>query len=90
VTAEAIHRLMDGIDPGVIHRAETAAASVPGVVHAHARARWTGPTLRVEVEGWINPDLTARDAGTLGCRVAAVVEEAIPGTGSFTWTARAA
>lgn len=28
--------------------------AVPGVVHAHARACWTGRTLRVEVEGWVD------------------------------------
>jgi divalent metal cation (Fe/Co/Zn/Cd) transporter len=90
VTSEAVHRLMDGTDPELIHRAEAAAASVPGVVHAHARARWTGRTLRVEVEGWVSPELTTRDADILGHRVAAAVEDAVPGTGSFTWSARAA
>jgi cation diffusion facilitator family transporter len=38
VTSDVVHRLMDGIDPGIIRQAETAAASVPGVIHAHARA----------------------------------------------------
>jgi hypothetical protein len=44
----------------VIAKAEAAAGSVPGVIHAHARARWTGRTLRVEVEGWVDPELTAK------------------------------
>ena len=39
-----------GIDPEIIHQAETVAASVPGAIHAHARARWTGRTLLVEIE----------------------------------------
>ena len=39
-------------------------------MHAHARARWTGRTLRVEIEGWVDPDLTARDADALGRQVA--------------------
>jgi len=43
---------------------------VPGVVHAHARARWTGRTLRVEVEGWVDLAMTARDADALGRQVA--------------------
>jgi len=30
---------------------ELEVGSVPGVLHAHARARWTGRTLRVEIEG---------------------------------------
>jgi divalent metal cation (Fe/Co/Zn/Cd) transporter len=57
VTSGVVRRLADGIDPEVITAAETAAGSVPGVIHAHARARWTGRTLRVEIEGWVDPDL---------------------------------
>lgn len=90
VTADAVRRLMDGIDPAIIHRAETAGAFVPGAIHAHARARWTGRTLHVDIEGWVSPDLTTRQADTLGRRVAVAVEQAVPGTGSFTGTARAA
>ena len=55
VTADVTRRLADGVDPSVITTAETAAGSVPGVLHAHARARWTGRTLRVEIEGWVDP-----------------------------------
>ena len=29
---------------------------------AHARARWTGRTLRVEIEGWVDPGLPGPDA----------------------------
>lgn len=42
VTADVVRRLADGVDPSVITTAEVAAASVPGVQHAHARARF-GP-----------------------------------------------
>ena len=70
VTSDVVHRLADGIDPDVIHTAEAAAGSVPGVIHAHARARWTGRTLRVEIEGWVDPDLPAREADALGRQVA--------------------
>ena len=56
VTHDVMHRLADGIDPSVITTAEAAAGSAPGVIHAHARARWTGRTLRIEIEGWIDPD----------------------------------
>jgi divalent metal cation (Fe/Co/Zn/Cd) transporter len=90
VTADVVHRLADGIDPSVITTAETAAGSVPGVLHAHARARWTGRTLRVEIEGWVDPDLTARDADAIGREVAAAVAQQLPETGSLTWTSRAA
>jgi cation diffusion facilitator family transporter len=90
VTGDVVHRLADGVDPEVIHAAEAAAGSVPGVVHAHARARWTGRTLRVEVEGWVNPDLPARDADALGRQVAEAIAVQLPEAGSLLWTARAA
>ena len=90
VTADVVHRLADGVDPAVITAAEAAAGAVDGVVHAHARARWTGRTLRVEIEGWVDPDLTVSSADALGQRVALAVASELPDVGSFTWTARAA
>jgi cation diffusion facilitator family transporter len=90
VTGDVMHRLADGVDPDVISRAEAAAGSVPGVIHAHARARWTGRTLRVEAEGWVDPDLTARAADALGRQVADEISRQLPEAGSFTWTTRAA
>ena len=57
VTADVVRRLADGVDPAVITSAESAAGSVHGVAHAHARARWTGRILRVEIEGWVDPGL---------------------------------
>jgi cation diffusion facilitator family transporter len=90
VTTDVIRRLADGIDPGVITAAESAAGMLPGVVHAHARARWTGRILRVEVEAWVDPGLTARDTDALGRCAAEAVSRQIPDMGSFTWTIRAA
>src|SRR6202453_5198702 len=66
VSTDVARRLADGIDPAVITAAEAAAGTVDGVVHAHARARWTGRTLRVEVEGWTDPNLTVSQADALG------------------------
>jgi len=90
VTKDVMHRLADGIDPEVIITAEAAAGSVPGVIHAHARARWTGRTLRVEIEGWVDPELRARDADAIGRLVADQISRQLPEAGSFTWTTRAA
>lgn len=90
VTKDVVHRLADGVDPDVITTAEAAAGSVPGVIHAHARARWTGRTLRVEIEGWVDPELPARDADALGRLVAGQLTRQLPEAGSFIWTTRAA
>jgi hypothetical protein len=59
-------------------------------VHVHARARWTGRTLRVEIEGWVDPDLTARDSDALGRHVADAIAMHLPEAGSLTWSTRAA
>ena len=90
VSADVLRRLADGIDPDVIDRAEAAAGSVPGVVHAHARARWTGRSLRIEIEGWVDPGLAVRDADTLGGHVADQLSRQLPEADSFTWITRAA
>jgi divalent metal cation (Fe/Co/Zn/Cd) transporter len=62
----------------VITGAEAAAGSVPGVIHADARARWTGRTLRIEIEGWVDADLPVRDADEPGCQVAAALAREFP------------
>ena len=90
VTKDVVHRLADGVDPQVITKAEAAAGSVPGVIHAHARARWTGRTLRVEIEGWVHPELPAKDADAMGRLVADQISRQLPEASSFTWTTRAA
>jgi cation diffusion facilitator family transporter len=89
VTADVVRRLLDGVDDGVLVTAEHAATTVNGVGHAHARARWTGRTLRVEVEGWVNSDLTVASADRLGVEVAQAVHDAVPEARSVTFTPRA-
>ncbi|MGH3250372.1 MAG: cation diffusion facilitator family transporter, partial [Trebonia sp.] len=88
--ADVTRRLADAVDPDVIRTAEAAAGSLPGVVHAHARARWTGRTLRVEIEAWVDPNTTTRDADALGRQAAAAIAAQLPEAGSFTWATRAA
>jgi cation diffusion facilitator family transporter len=90
ITKDVAYRLADGVDPDVITTAEAAAGSVPRVIHAHARARWTGRTLRVEIEAWVAPELSAQDADTLGRLVADQISQQLPEAGSFTWMTRAA
>ncbi|MBV9793319.1 MAG: cation transporter [Actinobacteria bacterium] len=90
VTTDVVGRLADGVEPEVITAAEAAAGDLPGVVHAHARARWTGRVLRVEVEAWVDPGLTAREADALGHQAATAIAAVRPDAGSFTWITRAA
>jgi divalent metal cation (Fe/Co/Zn/Cd) transporter len=79
---------MDGIDPNIVTTAESVAAEVPGVRHAHARARWTGRILRVEVEGWVDAETSVAEADRLGQYVADQLTTRLPEMRSFTWTAR--
>lgn len=88
VTADMAHRLLDGVDPNIITTTETTATTVPGVNHAHARARWTGRTLRIEVEAFLNPNITIAEADQIGHNVASALTPQIPEMRSFTWTTR--
>jgi cation diffusion facilitator family transporter len=88
VTADIAHRLLDGVDPEIITTAQTIATTVPGVNNAHARARWTGRILRIEVEAFLDPDITIAQADQIGRRVANALTPQIPEMRSFTWTAR--
>jgi len=90
VTGDVVHRLADGVDHSVVTTAESAAGSVPGVLHAHARARRAGRRLRAEIEGWVDPGLPARDADAVGRQVAAALARQLPVAGSLTWISRAA
>jgi cation diffusion facilitator family transporter len=88
VSTDIAHRILDGVDPAVIATAEAVAAETPGVLHAHARARWTGRTLRVEVEGWVDPATTVAEADRVGRLVADRLAVQLPEMRSFTWAAR--
>ncbi len=90
VTTDLGHHLLDGVEPAIITNAEAAAASVAGVTHTHARARWTGRTLRVEIEGWADPDLTIAATDDIGRHVIDAVAHALPEARAITWSARAA
>ncbi|HEY7429959.1 MAG TPA: cation diffusion facilitator family transporter [Streptosporangiaceae bacterium] len=90
VTTDVVRRLVDGVDPGIIHAAERAVGDLPGIVHVHARARWTGRRLRAEIEAWVDPALTARECDALGREAAAALGRQVPDVDSFTWATRAA
>ncbi len=89
ITTDIVHRLLDGVDAGVLVAAEAAAGGVDGVSHAHARARWTGRTLRFEVEGWVDAELSVADADRLGLEVGGAVHAAVEEARVVTFVPRA-
>lgn len=88
VTADVTRRLADGVDPEIVTTAEAAVGTIRGVHHAHARARWTGRSLRVEVEAWLEPKLTLAESEEIGRQAAAGVAQDLPDVAAFTWIAR--
>jgi cation diffusion facilitator family transporter len=90
VSTDIARRILDGVDPAIITTAETVASRTPGVLHAHSRARWTGRTLPVEVEGWVDPETSVADADRIGREIAETLTGHLSEMRSFTWAARAA
>jgi cation diffusion facilitator family transporter len=89
VTGELLHRLMDGVEPGLLATAERAALGVDGVGHAHVRARWMGRSLLVEVEGFVAPGTTVEGGEAIGRSVEEAVSAAIPNARAVVWCPRA-
>lgn len=89
VTTDVSRRLLDGVDDRLLMAVENAAASIPGIGHAHAYARWTGRTLRIEVEGWVDPTLSVHHTDELSCRVSNAIHQAVPEARIITFTPRA-
>jgi cation diffusion facilitator family transporter len=88
VTTDLLNHLMDGVEPEVLAEAVSAAEAVPGVAHAHARARWMGRTLIVEVEGFLNPETSLRTGDEMGGAVRTAVAGAVPQSRSVVWIPR--
>lgn len=89
VTTDLLHHLMDGIEPDVLESSERAATAVPGVEHAHVRARWMGRSLLVEVEGFVAPGITVEMGEIIGKEVEKVIRAAVPETRTVLWTPKA-
>ena len=70
--------------PGCDHEGRGCCRSVPGVIRACAR--WTGLTLRMEIEGWAGPDVSARDADAMGSRMADEIFRQFSEAGTLTMT----
>lgn len=89
VTADLVTHLMDSVDPELLARAETAALGIDEVEHVHARARWAGRSLIVEIEGFADAHLTLRQAEALGIRVQDAVMAAVPESRAVLWSPHA-
>ncbi len=89
VTRDLLHHLMDGVDPELLARAERAALEIPGVAHAHVRARWMGRSLLVEVEGFVPPGTTIEEGEVMGRSVEWAVVAAVPESRVVLWCPRA-
>lgn len=89
VTGDLLGHLMDSVDPEVLAAAVGAAEAVPGVVHVHARARWMGRSLVVEVEGFLDPATPLGEGEALQARVSEAVAADIPESRAVLWIPRA-
>jgi divalent metal cation (Fe/Co/Zn/Cd) transporter len=78
---------MDGVEPGMLVAAVDAASNVPGVAHAHARARWMGRSLVVEITGFVEPGITVLDGDAIGAQVESAVRAAVPEARTVLWSA---
>jgi cation diffusion facilitator family transporter len=87
VTSDLLHHLMDGVEPGLLVAAVDAASKVPGVAHAHARARWMGRSLVVEIIGFVEPGITIHDGDAIGAQVESAVRAAVPEARTVLWSA---
>jgi cation diffusion facilitator family transporter len=83
VTSELVRHLMDAVDPELLDAAESAAVGVADVHDPHARGRWTGRTLVVEVEGEIDPSMSLAAAADTAAAVEDAVREAVPQVRQF-------
>jgi len=88
VTAELGAHLMDAVDSALTERAEAAAEGVRGVLDAEVRGRWSGRTLRLEVELELAPKATLAEAAHISRAVEAAVFEAVDEARQVQVTAR--
>lgn len=82
VLAQAIrqvfHRILDGVEPGLIDRAERQVRAVPGVVDIiYLRARWSGHSVLAEVAISVDPELNVAEGNAISNQVDGALRHAI-------------
>jgi cation diffusion facilitator family transporter len=63
------HRLMDAVEPSLVHNIRDTAQSVPGVMEAsvhNVRVRWLGHRLHADLHISVDEDLTTRESHYIG------------------------
>ncbi len=81
VTKDMAVRLTDGVEPGDLDAAETAARAVPGIRSATVRGRWTGRTLLLDVETRLDGSTPLASADQISRQVEAAIFRAVPAAG---------
>ncbi len=80
---EMWHRLMDAIDPEIVHRIEHTASHVAGVQSTHdVRARWIGHRLHTEMHIEVDCDLTLAQSHQIAEEVRHVLFHTLPALNS--------
>ncbi len=90
VTVEVLHHLMDGVDPGCLAAAVSAAEAVEGVGRVAARGRWLGRSLVIEVDGELDAGTTLAEAAAVGRLVEASVRRVVGEARVVHWHPRCA
>ena len=88
VTRDVVGRLVDAVSPETLEAAAAAATGVAGVSHVHAKGRWAGRALLVEVEVYVAPDTPVEACERIGDEVRRAVAVAVPETRVVTFSAR--
>jgi cation diffusion facilitator family transporter len=88
VTASLFVHLMDGVDPELLAAAETAAVAASGADHVHARGRWMGRSLLVELDGFVPSSTPIGAAEAAGRPVEQAVREVVPQCRAVVWSPR--
>lgn len=78
VTAQIVHRLMDGVDEADLTAARDAVLSIPEIEDATVRGRWMGRSLLIDVEVQVAATVTMEVATIIGAHVETAVLQAVP------------
>ena len=72
-------RLLDGVDPGLVARAESVLGDVPGVLAVdEVRIRWIGHRLRADAVLAVDPHLGVAQGHDIATAAGATMKEALP------------